>query len=253
METEKIKKMAKKNATTISLMSLILPEYLLHREKSLQNLAKCWPWNCNTNGWKRRVVSVYDVVDLNDENKRNLLVIFSDYVVFINILEAESYYTSDGSNRPLISRYFNELIDQRSSVALKIPKLKVERHCYIDEVLVSILDKSTLRFDRLKGKDSFSMVCKLSSAFISSSSVADLITKARILEKDTAFHLFKASRSHFTLYSTAHELCAYDSEKNKIKICLILNIPPTKEILGSTTFIWLFFARFCSTMVEITS
>ncbi|CAI7171998.1 CPS_collapsed_G0006100.mRNA.1.CDS.1 [Saccharomyces cerevisiae] len=97
------------------------------------------------------------------------------------------------------------------------------------------------------------MVCKLSSAFISSSSVADLITKARILEKDTAFHLFKASRSHFTLYSTAHELCAYDSEKIKSKFALFLNIPPSKEILRSTTFIWLFLQDFAVTMVEITS
>ena len=214
--------------------------------KILTELAKCWPVELQYKWLKRRVVGVYDVVDLNDENKRNLLVIFSDYVVFINILEAESYYTSDGSNRPLISDILMNSLINEVPLPSKIPKLKVERHCYIDEVLVSILDKSTLRFDRLKGKDSFSMVCKLSSAFISSSSVADLITKARILEKDTAFHLFKASRSHFTLYSTAHELCAYDSEKIKSKFALFLNIPPSKEILEVNNLHLAFFARFCS-------
>lgn len=212
--------------------------------KILTELAKCWPVELQYKWLKRRVVGVYDVVDLNDESKRNLLVIFSDYVVFINILEAGSYYTSDGSNRPSISDILMNSLINEVPLPSKIPKLKVERHCYIDEVLVSILDKSSLRFDRLKGKDSFSTVCKLSSSFISSSSVADLITKARILEKDTAFHLFKASRSHFTLYSTAHELCAYDAENIKSKFALFLNIPPSEEILEANNLHLALFARF---------
>ncbi|CAI4056495.1 hypothetical protein SKDZ_03G0510 [Saccharomyces kudriavzevii ZP591] len=213
--------------------------------KILTELAKCWPVELQYKWLKRRVVGVYDVEDINDESKKNLLVIFSDYVVFINILEAKSYYTSDGSNRPLISDILMNSLINEVPLPAKIPKLKVERHCYIDEVLVFILNESTLRFDCLKGKDSFSIVCKLSSAFISSSSVADLITKARILEKDTAFHLFKASRNNFTLYSTAHELCAYDTEKIKSKFALFLNIPPSEEILELNNLHLALFAKFC--------
>ncbi|KOH00651.1 Bud3p [Saccharomyces eubayanus] len=212
--------------------------------KILTELAKCWPVELQYKWLKRRVVGVYDVVDIIDEKKKNLLVIFSDYVVFINILESESYYASDGSNRPLISDILMNSLINEVPLPSKIPKLKVERHCYIDEILVSILDENSLRFDCLKGKDSFSVVCKLSSSFISSSTVADLITKARILEKDTAFHLFKASRSHFTLYSTAHELCAYDAEKIKSKFALFLNIPPSEEILDMNNLHLAFFAKF---------
>ncbi|EJS44547.1 bud3p [Saccharomyces arboricola H-6] len=212
--------------------------------KILTELAKGWPVELQYKWLKRRVVGVYDVVDINDENKRNLLVIFSDYVVFINVLEAETYYTQDGSNRPFISDILMNSLINEVPLPTKIPKLKVEHHCYIDEILVSILDENSLRFDCLKGKDSFSVVCKLSSTFITSSSVADLITKARILEKDTAFHLFKASRSHFTLYSTAHELCAYDTEKIKSKFALFLNIPPSEKILELNNLHLALFAKF---------
>ncbi|CAI4057133.1 hypothetical protein N7582_000784 [Saccharomyces uvarum] len=212
--------------------------------KILTELAKCWPVELQYKWLKRRVVGVYDVVDIIDEKKKNLLVIFSDYVVFINILESESYYASDGSNRPLISDILMNSLINEVPLPSKIPKLKVERHCYIDEILVSTLDENSLRFDCLKGKDSFSVVCKLSSSFISSSIVADLITKAKILEKDTAFHLFKANRSHFTLYSTAHELCAYDAEKIKSKFALFLNIPPSEEILDMNNLHLAFFAKF---------
>lgn len=199
--------------------------------KILTELAKEWPVELQYKWLKRRIVGIFDVVDANDSAKRKLLVIFSDYVVFLDINQAELYYSADGKNRPQMADILMNSLINEVPLPSKIPKLTVNSYCFIDDVLVSLIEGNAIRFDALKVGDSFSVSFKLASSSITASSVAELVVKAKILEKETAFHLFRATQDDMTIYSTAHELEAYQSEKIKSKFSVFLNMEPSKNSL----------------------
>lgn len=200
--------------------------------KILTELAKGWPVELQYKWLKRRVVGVYDIIETSKSNNRSILVIFSDYVVFLSIIDFEKYYTSDGIHKPFISDILMNSLINEIPLPPKIPKLKVDKYSYIDNVFVSVYDETFLRFDSVKGDNSFSITCQLANPkSISVSYISDLITKAKILEKDTAFHLFKAVKNDITMYSTAHELDAYNNERIKSPFALVLNIKPNPSFL----------------------
>ncbi|KAG0668095.1 hypothetical protein C6P45_004993 [Maudiozyma exigua] len=227
--------------------------------KILTELAKGWPVELQYKWLKRRIVGVFDIIDSNNPSKRNLLVIFSDYIVFLNILNYKKYYTSDKSNKkPLISDILMNSLINELPLPPKIPKLEVEKYCYINDIHTSVTNGDILRFDAIrgKGKQPFSMVCQLASKTNSADDIADLITKAKILEKDTAFHLFKSVIKESTLYFTAHELESYNTERIKSKFGLFLNMEPSNELLISNDLHSAAFAKFTdpekSNMVKLT-
>ncbi|AET37538.1 Bud3p Ecym_1300 [Eremothecium cymbalariae DBVPG len=199
--------------------------------KILTELAKGWPPELQYRWLKRRVVGVFDVVAVNNDSRRDILVIFSDYIVFLNIINGDLYYM-DGTNKPLISDILMNSLINEVQLPPRIPTLQVNSHNYIDDVVVSTFQNSMIRFDTLnKDKEPTSVIYKLASSSISPAYVADLCTKAKILEKDTAFHLFKATSGKFRVYSTAHELEAYKSETIKSNLTLCLNIEPSVDLL----------------------
>lgn len=215
--------------------------------KILTELAKGWPVELQYKWLKRRIVGVFDIIDFNNPSKRNLLVIFSDYIVFLNILNYKKYYTSDKSNKkPLISDILMNSLINELPLPPKIPKLEVEKYCYINEIHTSVTNGDILRFDAIREKDKqpFSMVCKLASKTNNAHDIADLITKAKILEKDTAFHLFKSTIYESILYFTAHELESYNTERIKSKFGLFLNMEPSRELLVSNGLHCAAFAKF---------
>ena len=215
--------------------------------KILTELAKGWPVELQYKWLKRRIVGVFDIIDSNNPSKRNLLVIFSDYIVFLNILNCKKYYTSDKSNKkPLISDILMNSLINELPLPPKIPKLEVEKYCYINDIHTSVTNGEILRFDAIRGKDKkpFSMVCKLASKTNNAHDIADLITKAKILEKDTAFHLFKSTIQESVLYFTAHELESYNTERIKSKFGLFLNMEPSRELLISNGLHCAAFAKF---------
>lgn len=213
--------------------------------KILTELAKGWPVELQYKWLKRRVVGVYDIIETSKSDNRNILVIFSDYIVFLSIIDFEKYYTSDGIHKPFISDILMNSLINEVPLPPKIPKLKVDKYSYIDNVFVSVYDKTFLRFDSIKGDNSFSITCQLSNPkSVSVSYISDLITKAKILEKDTAFHLFKAVEDDITMYSTAHELDAYNNERIKSPFALFLNINPDPSFLIKNKLQLAIFAEF---------
>ncbi|CCK71916.1 Bud3p KNAG_0I01250 [Huiozyma naganishii CBS 8797] len=216
--------------------------------KLLTELAKGWPVELQYKWLKRRVVGVYDIIDTSQMETRKILVIFSDYLVILKISDYKKYYLSDIIKKPQISDILmNSLINEQPLPA-KLPKLQVENSCYIDDVTVSLFNGDSLKFDGLKGENAFSLTCKLAAPESTTAIyVADLITKAKVLEKDTAFHLFKASQfgqDHITLYSTAHESEAYNSERIKSPYALFLNCKPSDDVLKKGKLELAIFARF---------
>ncbi|AMD20028.1 HCL123Wp [Eremothecium sinecaudum] len=197
----------------------------------LTELAKGWPAELQYRWLKRRVVGVYDVVHANNDAKRDILVIFSDYIVFLNVLNADSYYLT-GSNKPLLSVVLMNSLINEVPLPPKIPQLHVKFHCYIDEISASIYNENMIRFDVIKtDQNPRFFAYKFASSSADPRNVADLCTKAKILEKNTAFHLFRHDMNSFKLYSTAHEIDAYRKENIKSKITLFLNISPSTTLL----------------------
>ncbi|CAL9735474.1 bud site selection protein 3 [Monosporozyma servazzii] len=213
--------------------------------KILTELAKGWPVELQYKWLKRRVVGVYDMIDTSKSNNRNVLVIFSDYIVFLSIIDFENYYTTDGAHKPLISDILMNSLINEVPLPSKIPKLQVEKYSYIDKIFVSVFDEKFLRIDAIKGDDSFSVTCQLANPkTVDVTYISDLITKAKILEKDTAFHLFKAYENDIILYSTAHELEAYNNERIKSPFALFLNIEPSASLLAINNLQSAVFAKF---------
>lgn len=199
--------------------------------KILTELARGWPVELQYKWLRRRVVGVFDVVEESNQAKRMLLVIFSDYVVFLDINRADIYYKNDGGNKPQIGDILMNSLINEVPLPPKIPKLAVARYCFIDDLFVSSLQNGSLRFDSLREDNAFSVVFKLASKSVSNTTVAELVIKAKILEKETAFHLFRAMNDEISLYLTAHELEAYQTEKIKSKFAIFLNMEPSTELV----------------------
>lgn len=216
--------------------------------KILTELAKGWPEELQYKWLKRRVVGVFDVVG-NDENKeRQVLVIFSDYIVFLEVVNGSQYYSGTNNNKPKIADILMNSLINEVPLPTRIPKLKVHNYCYIDDIIVTELENQSLRFDAYRGVNSFSVTCRLSTKSASASTVAGLVTKAKILEKETAFHLFKANLEENEIYSTAHELEAYKNETLKSKFGLFLNMNPSRQVLAGSRSHVAIFASFISDM-----
>ncbi|EDO18636.1 hypothetical protein Kpol_1048p67 [Vanderwaltozyma polyspora DSM 70294] len=211
--------------------------------KILTELAKKWPVELQYKWLKRRVVGVFDVVLGPEFNDRGLLVIFSDYIVFLDIMDAHDYYNDKESNKPWLANVLMNSLINEVPLPSKIPTLNVSNYCYIDKVIVSVYERDIIRFDSFYDSDPFSISCKVISKTTSTNLVADLITKAKILEKDTAFHLFRANENGILLYSTAHEIDAYEKEKIKSNFSLFLNIDPSAELLDNYNIHVAFFAK----------
>lgn len=193
--------------------------------KILTELAKGWPLELQYKWLKRRIVGVFDVIDIDNNKKRDLIVIFSDYIVILNVVDAEKYYV-EAENKPLISDVLMNSLINEVALPPKIPKLQVVSHCYINKILVSTTTENAISFTFMDEKNPQHFVYKLASPKMKASYIEELCTKAAILDKVTAFHLFKSSSSNFNIYFTAHELEAYKDESIKSRFTLFLNHPP---------------------------
>ena len=229
-------------ATPSSKMSAYQNRVFTPSGKILTELAEKWPIELQYKWLKRRVVGVFDGVHYTD-NKRDVVVIFNDYVVFLNIIDGDLYY-SEGSNKPLISDILMNSLINEVPLPNNIPQLTVRKHAHINQLLVTSFGDSgkQIRFDVLDGK-SFPLYYQLVAPTDTCEYICELIVKAGILCKSTAFHLFNKSfetnsvdsgnvqSSKLKTYVTAHEINTYKDEKIKSPFAIFLNIDPSYATL----------------------
>ncbi|KAH3900493.1 Bud3p SCDLUD_003478 [Saccharomycodes ludwigii] len=240
--------------------------------KILAELADLWPVELQYKWLKRRVVGIFDVLDVNSMDRRSVIIVFSDYVVFLDVIDGDSYYndnidTNTNTNlligsKPLLSDILMNSLLNEMELPNNIPRLKVANYCNIKDVIVTSLNYNVLRFDIIKQNTHLSY--KLVSPNDTTQKICDIITKASILCKNTAFHLFKkdfptniksgryddevvhdsadASGVRIQTYVTAHEAEAYAKEKVKSRFAIFLNIPCHKKILQKYNVYLGFFA-----------
>ncbi|SCU97940.1 LAFA_0G14356g1_1 [Lachancea sp. 'fantastica'] len=210
--------------------------------KLLTELARGWPTELQYNWLKRRVVGVFDVMDSNDNTQRSILVIFSDYIVILNVVDTSSYYDSYAGKKPLLSDILMNSLINEAPLPPRVPELRVANYFYIDDVVASTFGSDMIRIDHVEPNNVTAVAAKIVSSSHTGSEVVNLIAKAKILEKETAFHLFRYTDDDLQVFSTAHEIKAYAAEKIRSKFCLFLNMDQSVQVLNKFNLVAAFFA-----------
>lgn len=211
----------------------------------LLELAKGWPEELSFGWGSRKVLAVYEVRPILSEGLE-LLVVFNDHILFLEVAEP----SSGTAPLKLADVLMNSLINKVPLPKLSYnPDLKVKYWCNIDRLIVK-------SFDGVKGKslslttyggNSFKLRDQVKPTFslvydfvdntesaTSCSKIMNSITKAQILHKATAFHLFKHSDDELNRFYCAHDKLEYQTENMKSAIVIMLNISKKEidEIFG---------------------
>lgn len=208
--------------------------------KILTELANGWPEELQYGWLTRRVVAIYDVENVSPNNgylKDQVLIIFSDLVLFLTVLEQQN---DSNFHRPSISDILMHSLINESPLK-NIPLLAVNGWCDIRNVHVSTyLDDELLKFvvNDEKGILNFNNMYENTryyklSVLKKGSKVIELVNKAKILDKTQPFHLFKTKKSGLTVYSTAHDFANYDEEFVKSPFVVFLRISPDDLYLAA--------------------
>lgn len=212
--------------------------------KLLTEIATDWPVELQYKWLKRKVVGTFDCIN-QYTGLKNCIVIFSDYIVCLEVLD-----DYDITNNPLISDILmNSLINEKP-LPNTIPRLRVTNYSAVSKTLVTAYGgKGQLRIDLLNDDEALYM--QLVNPTDSVEYICELLTKACILCKSSAFHLFRESysvdirdeKTKFNCYVTAHDLLNYEKEKIKSPFTIFLNIAPSINLLKQNGVFYGFFVN----------
>ncbi|KAK6465971.1 hypothetical protein DFJ63DRAFT_274275, partial [Scheffersomyces coipomensis] len=217
--------------------------------KILTELASKWPSELQYGWLSRKVVGIFKLKNVKSEGIHDIeiLIIFSDHLLFITIVD-NSYYLRDGSSKNLSipDILMHSLINEKPLPNLSLfPDMQVTNWCDINDVLVTSYkavgsdgtESDLLRFlskhqngfnstnqEERKFSKNFEVINTKRSELHNSTSILKLINKARVLLKSQPFHLFRSDTPNLSLYSTAHDVSVYEAETCKSPIALFLNM-----------------------------
>ena len=222
--------------------------------KILTELASNWPIELQYKWLKRKVVGIFDCIN-EYTGLKNCIVIFSDYIVCLELLD-----DYDILNNPLISDILmNSLINEKP-LPIHFPKLRVSNYCQVSKTLITAYGgKGQLRLDLLNEEKP--LYLQLVNPSDSTEYICELVTKACILCKSSAFHLFKQvyklensnETNNFNCYVTAHDMTNFQKEKVKSPFAIFLNIDINQNILINNDVYYGFFVNSLDeSSVEIT-
>lgn len=225
------------NETIMSFASDELRSYDQHmfNEKGeiLADFAKEWPKELK-NGWlTRRVVGIFDVTDMisSDIENRAVLGVFNDFLVVFKITD-KSYYLrywneqrlrEDPSNAPISWPLVSDILMHaiiNEVVPSALPVLKVTSCIEVKDIVASYYVYDGASYIKLFG-DNFVGQFRVDRQ--SGKTVSDVISKAKILGKSEAFHLFKNTIDNNVIYYTAHEKQSYRDETYRAPLLITLN------------------------------
>ncbi|KAG7730565.1 hypothetical protein KL933_000360 [Ogataea haglerorum] len=194
--------------------------------KILTELASGWPAELQYGWLTRRVVAIFDVKNVLKHSVKNngVLIIFSDHVVILEIVDDLYYYdlfeTDVHVHKPSIADVLmHSLVNEVPFSSL--PKMRVERWSGISDIDAQFYNYDGKAFIQLFDDKAFD-VYEVSK--YTGSHVIEVLNKAKILNKSQPFHLFRASDTKQTLYYTAHDLETYKSEETKSPLAVFLNM-----------------------------
>jgi hypothetical protein len=217
--------------------------------KILTELASNWPADLQYGWLKRRVIGIFELKNIKPTKNISpveVLVIFSDYLLFLNILD-DTYDTDDSIKQISVSDLLmHSLVNQKPIPNLtQFPLMKVSGWCSITDVFVrsynsmvdigeegefiKFLSTSAKGFSSQRVMEptfskTYQVLNKPGLKQVNKQQIVELVTKAKILNKSQPFHLFKSTQDSFRMFSTAQEIKVYDQENCRSQIALFLNM-----------------------------
>lgn len=219
----------------------------------LTELASNWPPELQYNWLSRKVVGIFELKNLKPEkgtlHDNDILIIFSDYLLFMTI-DDDSYYLKKEEDPfksiSVSDILMHSLINEKPLPNLKnFPSMKVSCWCGINEIIPTCYkslssehneEADFLRFLSISPTGFFNnshakiwsktyeVLHSTKSGLVDGHRIMELITKSKVLHKNQTFHLFKSVDSNLSIYSTAHNIDAYEVETCKSPFALFLNI-----------------------------
>ncbi|KAF6069139.1 hypothetical protein FOB64_003487 [Candida albicans] len=201
--------------------------------KILTELATNWPAELHYGWLSRKVVGIFQL-------ERSLVVIFNDYLLFLNIIDNNGYMEESHLKKISVSdALMHSLVNEKPLPNLScFPAMEVSSWCNINEVIattfvaptddnpkddfIRFLSTSSTGFQSLSAIKQFSKTYHVENN--KSKTIIELINKARLLYKCSPFHLFKANDRHLSIYYTAHEDKVYENEISQSPFVLFLNM-----------------------------
>lgn len=217
--------------------------------KILTELASSWPADLQYGWLKRRVIGIFELRNIKPTKNISpveVLVIFSDYLLFLNILD-DTYDTDDSIKQISVSDLLmHSLVNQKPiSNLTQFPSMKVSGWCSITDVFISsynsmvdtgeegefikLLSTSAKGFSSQRVIEpifskTYQVLNKPGLKQVNKQQIVELVTKAKFLNKSQPFHLFKNTQDNFRMFSTAQEIKVYDKENCRSQIALFLNM-----------------------------
>ncbi|KAH3662082.1 hypothetical protein OGAPHI_006263 [Ogataea philodendri] len=201
--------------------------------KILTELASGWPSDLQYGWLTRRVVAIFDIQNVLKSSVKNngVMIIFSDHVVTLEIVDDSYYYeqleTTRTLHKPSIADILmHSLVNEVPFSSL--PKMRVDKWCEIDSVEAQFYNYKGAAYVQLFNQQFIGVyeVAKYTGSY-----VIEVLNKAKILNKSQPFHLFRSNEGQRSLYYTAHELESYKMEEMKSSFAVFLNMPFDKSLL----------------------
>lgn len=196
--------------------------------KILAEIANGWPMELQYGWLTRRVVAIFDGTDLlcNDVKNRGVIIVFSDHILFLSIID-DQYYSdywqssTDLTHKPSISDVLMHSLTNETPFT-KLPNMKVKNWAQVNNIDASHFGNSIIKFYDSNLKD-FINIYKLDNQ-ISSCHVSEIIARSKILNKSQSFHLFlNNSTVSRNLYFVTHNSDSYAQEETKSPVLLLFN------------------------------
>ncbi|CAK7901980.1 bud site selection protein 3 [[Candida] anglica] len=218
--------------------------------KILTEVASNWPAELQYGWLSRKVVGIYELRNVKNHAEDfaiDVLIIFSDHLLFLTVTDKEYNAGSTTVKNLSVADILIHAMVNEKPLPQSLPSMEVSSWCDINEVVVSSYKSVTekevegdyLRFfvtdkEGFKQRGTASRVFSTSYQVLQSDTlkptvqIIELINKAKILNKNQPFHLFKTVGKDLTMYSTAHDCAVYKAEQCKSPFVLFLNLPTEK-------------------------
>lgn len=199
----------------------------------LSSLCRNWPEALNKNVDNRRVVTIFDAVDILEpkESIRELhmvFIVFSDVLVVCRPSESIPSTSHSGLHIPSLGDMLLHAMLNEASLDRNLPSLEVVSWSPILDVHFASFDRSQHLF-----VVSPSMVgsYQLLQPGSNAANLVSLLAKAKITTKTRPFHLFRIDGEDTTIYSTVQEFQGYREESYKTGIAIFLSVDVSLKTL----------------------
>lgn len=210
--------------------------------KLLVEISKGWPKELEYGWINRRVVHIFDAIDVmhGDPDNFSVVFIFTDSVVIIRPSEPVSITSDSGIHKPSIADML--MHSMINSVPLpNLPELNVVGWASIEDVymaefggpqnLAMYVTGGGLNVDG--NHIQHLSILKLIRPETSANAISNYISKARIMNKTQPFHLFFNQQPSLSTFATVYEHQGYSIESRKSPIAVYANMNIPESVLES--------------------